>query len=163
MWAARLIRRGTNNSKSRVFSFQAKTKAKPKFEIRDAAGAMPVVAVIGAGSSTERSIAALNFAWQQARELYADEHLEADGSKLYRLHGTLFFASTTPFLNQFDPANDPQRVTLDCRHLSFVDYSAIAALKTLRERAEALPRAGNCRSAPGPPPLPRRAPRRPGL
>jgi SulP family sulfate permease len=79
-------------------------------------------------------IAALNFAWQQARELYADMHLEADGSKLYRLHGTLFFASTTPFLNQFDPANDPALVTLDCRHLRFVDYSAIAALKTLRER-----------------------------
>ena len=79
-------------------------------------------------------IAALNFAWQQARELYADSHLEADGSKLYHLHGTLFFASTTPFLNQFDPAGDPPRVTLDCRHLSFVDYSAIAALKTLRER-----------------------------
>lgn len=79
-------------------------------------------------------IAALNFAWQQARELYADSHREADGSKLYRLHGTLFFASTTPFLDQFDPAGDPPRVTLDCRHLSFVDYSAIAALKTLRER-----------------------------
>jgi len=79
-------------------------------------------------------IAALNFAWQQARELYADTHREADGSKLYRLHGTLFFASTTPFLNQFDPAGDPPQVTLDCRHLSFVDYSAIAALKTLRER-----------------------------
>ncbi len=47
---------------------------------------------------------------------------------------TVFFASTTPFLNQFDPANDPAQVTLDCRHLSFVDYSAIAALKTLRER-----------------------------
>ena len=31
-------------------------------------------------------------------------------------------------------ADDPQQVTLDCRHLSFVDYSAIAALKTLRER-----------------------------
>jgi len=81
-------------------------------------------------------IAALNFAWQQARELYADADLEADGSKLYRLHGTLFFASTTPFLNQFDPANDPPQVTLDCRHLNFVDYSAIAALKTLRERYE---------------------------
>ena len=79
-------------------------------------------------------IAALNFAWQQARELYADEYLEADGSKLYRVHGTLFFASTTPFLNQFDPANDPAAVTLDCRHLSVVDYSAIAALMTLRER-----------------------------
>ncbi|MGF6691553.1 SulP family sulfate permease [Metapseudomonas resinovorans] len=79
-------------------------------------------------------IAALNFAWHHARELYADSHVEADGSKLYQLHGTLFFASTTPFLNQFDPADDPHQVTLDCRHLSFVDYSAIAALKTLRER-----------------------------
>jgi len=79
-------------------------------------------------------VAALNFAWLQARELYADSHLEADGSKLYRLHGTLFFASTTPFLSQFDPTNDPTHVTLDCRHLRFVDYSAITALKTLRER-----------------------------
>jgi len=79
-------------------------------------------------------VAALDFAWKHARELYADSHLEADGSKLYRLHGTLFFASTTTFLEQFDPAGDPPQVTLDCRHLSFVDYSAIAALKTLRER-----------------------------
>ncbi|WP_371370143.1 SulP family inorganic anion transporter [Pseudomonas sp. QL9] len=79
-------------------------------------------------------IAALDFAWKHARELYADTHLEADGSKLYQLHGTLFFASSTPFLNQFDPAGDPLQVTLDCRHLSFVDYSAVAALKTLRER-----------------------------
>ena len=79
-------------------------------------------------------IAALNFAWQQARQLYADSSLERDGSKLYRVHGTLFFASTTTFLNQFDPANDPAQVTLDCRHLSFVDYSSIAALMTLRER-----------------------------
>ncbi|GLK88451.1 SulP family inorganic anion transporter [Pseudomonas turukhanskensis] len=79
-------------------------------------------------------IAALNFAWQHARELYADAHLQADGSKLYQVHGTLFFASVTPFLNQFDPAADPNQITLDCAHLSFVDYSAIAALKTLRER-----------------------------
>ncbi|UXJ53982.1 SulP family inorganic anion transporter [Pseudomonas citronellolis] len=79
-------------------------------------------------------VAALDFAWKHARELYADSHLEADGSKLYRLHGTLFFASTTTFLEQFDPTGDPPQVTLDCRHLSFVDYSAIAALKTLRER-----------------------------
>ncbi|MHC6226384.1 SulP family inorganic anion transporter [Pseudomonas sp. X10] len=79
-------------------------------------------------------IAAVNFAWQHARELYADSHEDDEGGKVYQVHGTLFFASSTPFLNQFDPANDPPRVTLDCQHLSFVDYSAIAALKTLRER-----------------------------
>lgn len=78
-------------------------------------------------------IAALHFAWQQARQLYADSHLE-NGEKLYHVHGTLFFASTTAFLNQFDPANDPPQVTVDCSHLRFVDYSAIAALNTLRER-----------------------------
>lgn len=79
-------------------------------------------------------IAAVNFAWQHARELYADSHEDERGHKRYQVHGTLFFASTAPFLNQFDPANDPAEVTLDCQHLSFVDYSAIAALKTLRER-----------------------------
>ena len=79
-------------------------------------------------------IAALNFAWQHARELYADTHAEPDGSKLYLLHGTLFFASVKPFLNLFDAAGDPPLATLDCRHLSFVDYSAIEALKTLRDR-----------------------------
>ena len=79
-------------------------------------------------------IAALNFAWQQGRELYADSHDQTDGSKLYLPHGTLFFASTTRFLELFDPANDPRLVTLDCKHLSFVDYSAIEALKVLRDR-----------------------------
>lgn len=79
-------------------------------------------------------IAALNFAWQHARELYADAHTEPDGSKLYLVHGTLFFASVKPFLGRFDAAGDPPQVTLDCRHLSFVDYSAIEALTTLRDR-----------------------------
>lgn len=79
-------------------------------------------------------IAALNFAWQHARELYADQHAEPGGSKLYQVHGTLFFASVKPFLGLFDAAGDPPQVTLDCRHLSFVDYSAIEALTTLRDR-----------------------------
>ncbi|QCI13562.1 SulP family inorganic anion transporter [Pseudomonas putida] len=79
-------------------------------------------------------IAAVNFAWQHARELYADSREDAEGGKHYQVHGTLFFASTAPFLSQFDPAGDPAKVTLDCQHLRFVDYSAVAALKTLRER-----------------------------
>jgi SulP family sulfate permease len=34
-------------------------------------------------------------------------HEGCAGRQAYLLHGTLFFASTTSFLNQFDPANDP--------------------------------------------------------
>ncbi|GGJ89490.1 SulP family inorganic anion transporter [Pseudomonas matsuisoli] len=78
-------------------------------------------------------IAALNFAWQHARDLYVEVR-EEDLGKVYRPRGTLFFASTTRFLETFEPATDPEVVTLDCSHLSFVDYSAIAALKTLRDR-----------------------------
>ena len=79
-------------------------------------------------------LSALNFAWQHARELRADVQVGPDGAKLYRPHGTLFFASTKPFLSLFDAGGDPAQVTLDCRHLSFVDYSAIEALHTLRQR-----------------------------
>ncbi|GAB7529708.1 SulP family inorganic anion transporter [Pseudomonas sp. 3A(2025)] len=81
-------------------------------------------------------IAALDFAWKHARELYTEVHDTPEQGKVYQVRGTLFFASTTRFLEQFAPQQDPDQVTLDCAHLSFVDYSAIAALKTLRERYE---------------------------
>lgn len=79
-------------------------------------------------------IAALNFAWQHARELHAEVRDQADGSRMYLAHGTLFFASTASFLDAFHVADDPPNVTLDCQHLSFIDYSAIEALHTLRQR-----------------------------
>ncbi len=81
-------------------------------------------------------IAALNFAWQHAREIRADVADEDDGSRTYLPHGTLFFASTTHFLALFDPQRDPQQVTLDCRHLRLADHSAIAAVQTLATRYE---------------------------
>ncbi len=79
-------------------------------------------------------IAALNFAWQHAHDLQAENTQDEQGHKTYLLKGTLFFASTTAFLQLFDPAGDPEQVTLDCSALKFTDYSAIVALKTLRER-----------------------------
>lgn len=81
-------------------------------------------------------IAALNFAWQHAREVHTDVRDQDDGSRTYLPHGTLFFASTTHFLELFDPLADPQQVTLDCRHLRLADHSAIAAVQTLAARYE---------------------------
>jgi len=79
-------------------------------------------------------IAALNFAWQHAREIRADIDQPGPDEKTYLLHGTLFFASTTHFQELFDAQADPQRVVLDCRHLHLADHSAIAAMETLTER-----------------------------
>ncbi|RZT10616.1 sulfate permease, SulP family [Duganella sp. CF402] len=78
-------------------------------------------------------IAALSFAWRHAREIRADITV-ANGVKTYTLHGTLFFASIAQFNDLFDPQEDPQQVTLDCRHLRLVDHSAVVAVAALSER-----------------------------
>jgi len=81
-------------------------------------------------------IAALNFAWQHALEMRADIDDSEAGIRTYRPHGTLFFASTTHFLELFTLSTDPARVILDCQHLHMADHSAIAAMETLYERYE---------------------------
>ena len=79
-------------------------------------------------------IAALNFAWQHAREMRADIDDSRPGMRVYLPHGTLFFASATHFQELFQLASDPARVILDCRHLHMADHSAIAAIEALYAR-----------------------------
>ncbi|WP_426055368.1 SulP family inorganic anion transporter [Janthinobacterium sp. PSPC2-1] len=81
-------------------------------------------------------IAALNFAWQHARDMRADVDDSRPGMRVYLPHGTLFFASATHFQELFQLASDPARVTLDCRHLHMADHSAIAAIEALYARYE---------------------------
>lgn len=78
-------------------------------------------------------IAALNFAWQHAREIHAHIEDRAD-NRTYVPRGTLFFASTARFHELFDPQQDPADVTIDCSHLLLADHSALAALQGLYER-----------------------------
>lgn len=79
-------------------------------------------------------IAALNFAWQHARDIRADIDDSTAGVRTYRPHGTLFFASAAHFQELFTPTSDPARVILDCRDLRMADHSAIAAMESLFQR-----------------------------
>jgi SulP family sulfate permease len=79
-------------------------------------------------------IAALNFAWEHAREIRAEIKSDVEGASTYVLHGTLFFASTANFQDLFKPQSDPDSVVVDCHHLHVADHSAIAAFETLKER-----------------------------
>lgn len=79
-------------------------------------------------------IAALNFAWQHARDIRADIDDSSPGMRVYLPHGTLFFASATHFQELFQPGADPARVILDCRYLHLADHSAIAAIESLYQR-----------------------------
>jgi len=78
-------------------------------------------------------VSALVFAWEHAQHIRADIKNE-DGTKVYELHGPLFFGSTSFFLELFDPANDPENVVIEFKHSRVADHSAVEVIDTLAER-----------------------------
>lgn len=79
-------------------------------------------------------LAALNFAWQHAKQLSVEISTNGEGWKIYHLRGTLFFASVANFNSLFDPANDSDNVIIDFANSKVMDHSAIEAIDSLAER-----------------------------
>lgn len=79
-------------------------------------------------------IAALVFAWDNAKRIRARKYVDDSGVKHYEIFGPLFFASTTAFTEKFDILNDPEEVIIDFKESRVVDMSAIEALNKITER-----------------------------
>lgn len=79
-------------------------------------------------------IAALVFAWDNAKRIRARKFVDEKGVKHYEIFGPLFFGSTTAFTEKFDVLNDPDEVVIDFRESRVVDMSAIAALDKITGR-----------------------------
>lgn len=79
-------------------------------------------------------IAALVFAWDNAKRIRARKSVDANGVKQYEIYGPLFFGSVTAFNEKFDVINDPDEVVIDFAESRVVDMSAIEALNKLTER-----------------------------
>src|SRR5690554_2239844 len=79
-------------------------------------------------------IAALVFAWDNAKRIRARKHIDENGVKHYEIYGPLFFGSTTTFAEKFDIFNDPNEVIIDFAESRVVDMSAIEALNKITER-----------------------------
>lgn len=79
-------------------------------------------------------IAALVFAWDNAKRIRARKYIDEDGAKHYEIFGPLFFGSVTAFTDKFDPAGDPNDVIVDFKESRIVDMSAIDALDKLSKR-----------------------------
>ncbi|MBL3655936.1 SulP family inorganic anion transporter [Fulvivirga sediminis] len=79
-------------------------------------------------------IAALVFAWDNAKRIRARKSIDANGVKHYEIKGPLFFGSITAFNDKFDIANDPKEVIIDFAESRVVDMSAIEALNKITER-----------------------------
>lgn len=79
-------------------------------------------------------IAALVFAWDNAKRIRARKSVDKEGNKIYEIYGPLFFASTTSFSEKFDICNDPEKVIIDFKESRVADMSAIEALKKIIEK-----------------------------
>lgn len=79
-------------------------------------------------------IAALVFAWDNAKRIRARKFIDVNEVKHYEIYGPLFFGSVTSFSEKFDVLNDPNEVIIDFAESRVVDMSAIEALNKITER-----------------------------
>lgn len=79
-------------------------------------------------------IAALVFAWDNAKRIRARKHIDEHGVKHYEIYGPLFFGSVSVFNDKFDVAEDPAEVVIDFAESRVADMSAIEALNKITER-----------------------------
>jgi len=79
-------------------------------------------------------IAALVFAWDNAKRIRARKSIDEQGVKHYEIYGPLFFGSVTAFNEKFDILNDPDEIIIDFKESRVVDMSAIEALSKITER-----------------------------
>ncbi len=82
-------------------------------------------------------VAALVFAWQHATHMGADIKHNEFGSKIYQLHGPLFFASVSSFKDMFNVSEDPDDVVIDFYYTRVYDQSGLEAINSLAEKYEA--------------------------
>ncbi|PZG02706.1 SulP family inorganic anion transporter [Micromonospora deserti] len=72
------------------------------------------------------------FARRVARLVEVTSVLDPDGgTRIYSVHGELFFASSNDLVYQFDYAGDPQNVIIDMTHAHVWDASSVAALDAI--------------------------------
>ncbi|MEM9420184.1 MAG: SulP family inorganic anion transporter [Planctomycetota bacterium] len=79
-------------------------------------------------------LAALVYAWKQSTHIIADTKFNEMGSKIYQLHGPLFFASDEAFKKLFTPAEDPDDVVIDFYFTRVYDQSGLEAINAITEK-----------------------------
>jgi SulP family sulfate permease len=79
-------------------------------------------------------VSALVLAWKASQKIHARVELGEEGSKVYVLDGTLFFASVESFAAIFRPREDPDDVIVDFLDTRVLDHSGLHAIDTLAEK-----------------------------
>ena len=80
------------------------------------------------------ALSALVFVWKKSKHIVADVSFNEYGSKMYQLHGVLFFGTTPEFRELFTPHEDPDDVVIDFYYSRVYDQSGLEAINALAER-----------------------------
>ena len=83
-------------------------------------------------------VQALVFAWKHATHIFADKKINEFGAKIYQLHGPLFFASSTRFIELFEIDIDPDNIVIDFYYTRVYDQSGLEAINKIAEKYIAL-------------------------
>ena len=89
----------------------------------------------------EGLIETFNYAGKESIKLYEEGlkiEIKEDNSKVYFLHGPLFFGSITDFNQGFNPAEDPDEVIVDMMDSRVWDHSGLEAIQKLGARYQAV-------------------------
>lgn len=84
------------------------------------------------------AISAVVFAWNKSNYLLADVQTNEHGSRIYQLHGVLFFGSVSRFRDLFTPQDDPDDVVIDFYFSRVFDQSGLEAINALAEKYQKL-------------------------
>ncbi|MGH1398691.1 MAG: SulP family inorganic anion transporter [Alphaproteobacteria bacterium] len=81
-------------------------------------------------------VSALVYAWKSAHHIWADVDGRSDkDTKIYQLHGPLFFGSIAGFRDLFNPKNDAEdNIVIDFRGARVWDHSALKAIDAVAEK-----------------------------
>ena len=79
-------------------------------------------------------LSALVFAWEKGKIIYVNIEDNEDGSKTYKINGSLFFGSVLSYRELFDIKNDPDHVIVDFKYARIMDHSAIEAVDAMAEK-----------------------------
>jgi SulP family sulfate permease len=79
-------------------------------------------------------VQALVFAWKHATHIFADTKINEFGSRIYQLHGPLFFASSSTFTDLFDAEKDPNDVVIDFYYTRVYDQSGLEAIGRIADK-----------------------------
>ncbi|SFV87274.1 Sulfate permease [hydrothermal vent metagenome] len=79
-------------------------------------------------------LSALSFAWESASKITLIKEKNDKGNNVYKINGTLFFASKEHFQDLFTPKEDTNNVYIDFGNARVLDHSAIQAIDKLAGR-----------------------------